>query len=45
METKYGHYFDFLMNNNDMDNAFNVLLEGINRLEVEPPWVPSDWLR
>lgn len=45
METKYGHYFDFIINNNDIDNAFNELLTEINRLEVEPQWVPSDWLK
>lgn len=45
MENKYGHFFDFIINANDIDGAFNDLLEEINRLEVEPQWVPSEWLK
>lgn len=44
METKYGHLFDFIITNHDIDNAFYELLAEINRLEVEPQWVPSEWL-
>ena len=45
METKHGHYFDFIISNHDIENAFNELITEINRLEVEPQWVPSDWLK
>jgi len=45
MENKYGHFFDFIINANDIEGAFNDLLEEINRLEVEPQWVPSEWLK
>lgn len=45
METKYGHYFDIIISSNDFDHAFNELLEEINRLELEPQWVPSEWLK
>ena len=45
MENKYGHFFDFIINANDIYGAFNDLLEEINRLEVEPQWVPSEWLK
>lgn len=45
METKYGHYFDFIISNNDIETAFNDLLGEINRLDMEPQWVPSDWLK
>lgn len=45
METKYGHFFDHIISSSDIDHAFNELLDEINRLEVDPQWVPSDWLK
>lgn len=44
MEDKYGHFFDYILVNQDMDRAYNELLEEINRLEVEPQWVPIQWV-
>lgn len=44
MEDKYGHFFDFILVNQDMDRAYDELLEEINRLEVEPQWVPIQWV-
>jgi len=45
IENKYGHFFDYIICNNDIDNAFNELLNEINRLEIEPQWIPSEWLK
>lgn len=44
MEDKYGHYFDYILVNSDMELAYQELLNEINRLEVEPQWVPSQWV-
>ncbi|XP_021368911.1 MAGUK p55 subfamily member 5-like [Mizuhopecten yessoensis] len=44
MEDKYGHLVDFILVNSDMDLAYEELLKEINRIEVEPQWVPAHWL-
>lgn len=44
MEDKYGHYFDYILVNSDMDRAYDDLLIEINRLEVEAQWVPQQWI-
>ncbi len=44
MEANYGHYFDIIVPNYDLDKAYDELLAEINRLEVEPQWVPSHWV-
>lgn len=44
MENNYGHLFDFDIVNQDLDHAYDELLEEINRLEVEPQWVPTSWI-
>ncbi|XP_061173738.1 protein PALS1-like isoform X1 [Saccostrea echinata] len=44
MEEKYGHFFDYILVNQDMDRAYSELLGEINRLEVEPQWVPLQWV-
>ncbi|XP_055957113.1 protein PALS1 isoform X2 [Patella vulgata] len=44
MEEVYGHYFDYVLVNTDMDLAYDELLMEINRIEVEPQWVPQEWV-
>jgi len=44
METNHGHLFDFVIVNQDLDHAYDELLKEINRLEVEPQWVPTSWI-
>lgn len=44
MENHYGHLFDFVIVNQDLDHAYDELLKEINRLEVEPQWVPASWI-
>ena len=44
MEDKYGHNFDYILVNSDMELAYQELLNEINRLEVEPQWVPTQWV-
>ncbi|XP_053701606.1 protein PALS1 [Synchiropus splendidus] len=45
MEQACGHLFDAIIVNTDQDKAFTELLRLINKLDTEPQWVPSSWLR
>lgn len=45
MEENYGHYFDMIVINSDVDKAYAELLKEINILEKEPQWVPTSWLK
>ena len=44
MEDSYGHYFDLIIVNTDLNKAYEELLAEINRLEIEPQWVPATWV-
>jgi len=44
MENNHGHLFDHVIVNQDLDHAYDELLREINRLEVEPQWVPTSWI-
>ncbi|CAN8031545.1 unnamed protein product [Ixodes persulcatus] len=44
MEDSYGHYFDMVIVNSDLDRAYSELLKEVAILEREPQWVPSAWL-
>uniref|UniRef100_A0A3P9AP95 Protein PALS1 n=1 Tax=Esox lucius TaxID=8010 RepID=A0A3P9AP95_ESOLU len=45
MEQNFGHLFDAAIVNTDQDKAYQELLRLINKLDTEPQWVPSSWLR
>ena len=45
MEDKYGHFFDYVLVNTDMDRSYEELVAEINRIEVAPQWVPVAWTR
>ncbi|XP_068611993.1 MAGUK p55 subfamily member 6a [Brachionichthys hirsutus] len=40
----YGHYFDLTIVNDDLDKAFEKLQEVVERLFIEPQWVPVSWV-
>lgn len=44
MEEVFGHLFDFVLVNSDLSRAYTDLLEEINRIEMEPQWVPASWI-
>ena len=44
IEDVYGQYFDFILVNSQLDAAYSELLEEINRIEIEPQWVPAVWV-
>uniref|UniRef100_A0A915HT75 Guanylate kinase-like domain-containing protein n=1 Tax=Romanomermis culicivorax TaxID=13658 RepID=A0A915HT75_ROMCU len=44
-EDKFGHMFDKVIVNYDLDRAYQELRTVIHRLETEPQWVPCHWLK
>lgn len=40
----YSHYFDLTIVNDNLDKAFDVLQEAVERLVIEPQWVPVSWV-
>lgn len=41
---EYGHLFDRIIVNADLDRSLNELKDVVRKLETEPQWVPSFWL-
>ena len=44
IEEIYGHYFDKIIRNTDMDKTYHDLFETIQRVQNEENWVPECWL-
>ncbi len=44
MEEEFGHLFDKVIVNMDVERSFQELRNAIHRLETEPHWIPSYWL-
>ncbi|VDN03399.1 unnamed protein product [Onchocerca ochengi] len=44
IEKHYGHLFDRIIVNVDLDRSLEELEEVVRKLETEPQWVPSFWL-
>uniref|UniRef100_A0A493TVY6 MAGUK p55 scaffold protein 2 n=1 Tax=Anas platyrhynchos platyrhynchos TaxID=8840 RepID=A0A493TVY6_ANAPP len=40
----YGHYFDLSLTNDDLERTFGRLRQAMERLRVEPQWVPVSWV-
>ncbi|XP_065554916.1 MAGUK p55 subfamily member 2 isoform X4 [Lathamus discolor] len=40
----YGHYFDLSLTNDDLERTFGQLREAMERLRVQPQWVPVSWV-
>ncbi|RVE62592.1 hypothetical protein OJAV_G00158560 [Oryzias javanicus] len=40
----YSHYFDLTIVNDNLDRAFEQLLDAAERLFIEPQWVPVSWV-
>ncbi|XP_064548021.1 MAGUK p55 subfamily member 7 isoform X2 [Drosophila montana] len=41
----YGHFFDVQIVNGELVNAFEQLVQHVQRLENEPLWAPSMWVQ
>ncbi|NXE71104.1 MPP2 protein, partial [Calcarius ornatus] len=40
----YGHYFDLSLTNDDLERTFGRLREAMERLRLQPQWVPVTWV-
>ncbi|XP_070569909.1 protein PALS2-like isoform X2 [Ptychodera flava] len=40
----YAHYFDLTIVNNNIDEAFNQLIDSVEQLSSAPQWVPVNWV-
>ncbi len=45
IEEAYGHYFDKIIRNTDMDRTYEELFNTIERVQSEENWVPTSWLK
>ena len=43
IENQYGHYFDWIIINDDFQVAADMLKEVAQRARDEPQWVPKLW--
>ena len=43
LEAAYGHFFDWIIVNDDLSVASDFLIEMAKRIEVEVQWVPANW--
>lgn len=45
LERQYGHWFDYELVNGNLEFAFRELCELLQRVDAEPSWVPTSWVR
>ncbi len=45
MDRLYGHYFDRILVNDDLEMTVNELRKIILDIETEPHWIPTSWLQ
>ncbi|TKR60332.1 hypothetical protein L596_027592 [Steinernema carpocapsae] len=44
VEMEFGHLFDTVIINVDLDRTLTELMQIVHRIETEPQWVPSYWV-
>ncbi|XP_041379250.1 MAGUK p55 subfamily member 6-like [Gigantopelta aegis] len=44
IQAEYGHYFDWMIVNDDLQVASDLLIEVARRIEEEPQWIPASWV-
>jgi len=45
LEESYGKFFDLMVVNKDTEEAYERIIEAVERLEKEAQWVPLDWIQ
>lgn len=45
IEETYGHYFDKIIRNSDMDKTYEELFNTIQNVQNEENWIPVKWLK
>ncbi|XP_066141764.1 peripheral plasma membrane protein CASK isoform X2 [Euwallacea fornicatus] len=44
LKQAYGHYFDLIIVNNDIDETISALETAIERVQTTPQWIPVSWV-
>ena len=44
-ERLYGHWFDMVIENEDLSSAFEHLVKAVRRLDQDAQWVPASWVQ
>ncbi|VDP15179.1 unnamed protein product [Soboliphyme baturini] len=44
LEATFGHFFDYVLINGNLEFAFRELVEAISSMQTQPCWVPKDWV-
>lgn len=44
IQAEYSHYFDWVIVNDDLQVAADMLKEVARRIEEEPQWIPASWI-
>ncbi|CAF1348408.1 unnamed protein product [Rotaria sordida] len=44
LQQAYGHYFDLIIVNNDIEETIRELQHSIERVSLQPQWVPVSWV-
>ena len=44
IHAEYSHYFDWVIVNDDLQVAADMLKEVARRIEEEPQWIPASWV-
>ncbi len=44
LQHSYGHWFDYVLVNGNLEFAFRELCDFLQRVDLQPPWVPCSWL-
>ncbi|CAF1045338.1 unnamed protein product [Rotaria sp. Silwood1] len=44
LQQAYGHYFDLVIVNNDIEETIRELQHSIERVSLQPQWVPVSWV-
>lgn len=44
IQVTYGHYFDVVLVNNDVDESVKGVEEALERASSTPQWVPISWV-
>ena len=45
IERLYGHWFDMVIENEDLNIAFEQLVKAVRRLDQDAQWVPASWVQ
>ena len=45
IERLYGHWFDMVIVNEDLNVAFEQLVKAVRRLDQDAQWVPASWVQ